>query len=252
MNQTDFAIIYLACGAPFGVYFFLQNRRSEKVYLLWIRTILTFVVWLPFAILLLLKKFRLDKKQFFSVNDEKRIFSIQKQIEEILVEKDSQISIYSFREIFERYIGLTAANYDQNNVTGAEKEIFRISGSSNTELAAICYYRRNRKRLSFHHTLARQDFLKFTAQLFEMSSDQKKFAKLSIEFVKLLNDSEAENKLGELFRNDSQTEKGFAVNPLEKDVWNPETHKPLPINPISPISTQLQTMSLTTNLRAKD
>jgi hypothetical protein len=250
MNQTDLIIIYLACGAPFGVYYFLQNRRQKQTTLFWLKTTLAFILWLPLAARLFWNKFSFERSQFLTVNKEKSIFSIQKQIEAILLETDSLISIYNFREVFERYAGLTAANFDRSdNITDAEKEIFRISKNSDIELAAICQYRRNRKKLFFHHTLARQDFLNIIAKLSELSSDKKKLGNLSVEFVKLLNDIEAENALEKIFTTASQTDKDFAVKHLEKDLWNPEIQKPLPINPIP---TRFQTMSATTNLRSKD
>lgn len=259
MNQMDLTIIYLACGAPFGVYYFLQNRRLEQEKLFWIYTTLAFVLWFPFAVYLLWNKLSVDRSPLLTINEEKRIFSIKKQIEAILPHTDSQISIYNLREIFERYIGLTSAIYTENNKsTDAEKEIFRISKNSNVEIATICQHRRNRKRLFFHQTLARQDFLQTIAELSELSSNQKKLGKLSLEFVKLLKDFEAKEKLEKIFlnasqleekfTNNSQTNKNFAVKYLEKDLWNSEIQKPPPVNPIS---TRLQTMSVT-NSPGKD
>jgi hypothetical protein len=37
MNLIDFFIIYLACGAPFGVYYFLQHRGGLDSRLLWLK-----------------------------------------------------------------------------------------------------------------------------------------------------------------------------------------------------------------------
>ncbi len=165
MNQIDLIIIYLACGAPFAVYYFLQNRRLRYTKLFWIKTTFAFILWLPLAAQLFWNKFSFFHSQFFLVNKEKSISSLQKQIEAILIESDSQISIYNFREVFERYAGLTKANSDKNNkISDSEKEVFRISENANIELAAICQHRRNRKKLFFHHTLARQDFLRLRRQ----------------------------------------------------------------------------------------
>ncbi len=226
MNQTDFLIIYLACGAPFGVYYFLQNRRKNTS-LFWLKTIFTFVVWLPFGVRLFRKKVTFDRSQSLMVNKEKSLNSIQKQIETILLETNLQISIYNFREIFERYIGLTLANSGESkNTIETEKEIFRISKSSNTELAAICYHRRNRKRLFFHHTLARQDFLNIIAKIAELNSARNKFGSLAVEFVKILDDTKAQKTLEKMFAETSQTDKQFAVQNSEKDLWKSERRNP--------------------------
>ncbi|MEO6588731.1 MAG: hypothetical protein ABIP06_05335, partial [Pyrinomonadaceae bacterium] len=50
MNLFDAIIIYLACGAPFGVYYFVNHRLlNNRVFF---KTVLILLCWLPFAILL--------------------------------------------------------------------------------------------------------------------------------------------------------------------------------------------------------
>jgi len=252
MNLTDFLIIYLACGAPFGVYYFLQNRTKSVSNNLWLNTFFTFAFWIPIAFRLLRENKILNKSVFIfdtEVIQEKKLNLIQKQFEHILQESSLKISIYEFRETIDRYIGLTIANQSHNEkVSLAEKEFFRISENKNVELAAICLERRNQKRLFFHHKGARQDFLHFINQLSDFSADKKIIGNLAIEFVKILNDFEANALLEKMFSSTSQTDKYFAVKQLEKAIWNTEIHKPLPTKQIS---TQL-TMTATANLRGKD
>ncbi len=161
-----------------------------------------------------------------------------------------KISIYEFRETIDRYIGLTYANQSNTRKANlADKEFFRISENKNIELAAICLDRRNQKRLFFHHKGARQDFLHFINQLSETNADRKIISNLAVEFVRILNDLEAETTLEKMFMETSQTDKYFAVKQLEKPIWNTEIHKPLPTKQIS---TRLQTMPATAKLRGKD
>lgn len=258
MNLTDFLIIYLACGAPFGVYYFLQNRTKFVSSKLWLNTFFNFAFWIPIAFRLLREnKFlnksaaaKFDTEQGLDATQEKKLNLIQKQLEQILQKSSLKISIYEFRETIDRYIGLTFANKSHSRKGSlADKEFFRISENENVELAAICLYRRNQKRLSFHHIGARQDFLHFINHLSEFSSDKKTIGNLAVEFVKILNDLEAQPALEKMFIQSSQTDKHFTVKQLEKDLWNTEIHKPLPINQIS---TRLQTMTATANLRGKD
>lgn len=250
MNLTDYLIIYLACGAPFGVYYFLQNRTKSVSSKLWLNTLITFAFWIPLAVRLLRENRILNNSVNAEAIQETRLNLIQKQLEKCLQESSLKISIYEFRETIDRYIGLTLAN--QNNgekISVTEKEIFRISENENVELAAICLYRRNQKRLSFHQTGARQDFLHIINKLSQFSERKEIIGNLAVEFVKILNDLEARNELEKMFMETSQTDKYFAVKQLEKDLWNKEIHKPLPTNPIS---TRFQTMTATTNLRSKD
>lgn len=251
MNLTDLLIIYLACGSPFGVYYFLHNRRRrQNTHLFWLKTILIFFMWLPFAVRLLLNKVGTDQSHYLEIKKEKSLFSIQKQIEAILLETSLPVSIYELREIFDRYVGLTLVNTDKNAADiKSNKEFFQISDHSDAGLAARCYERRNRKRLSFHHTLARQDFLSLIGEM-SSCSKQKELGNLAVEFAAVLNDSESLKVLETIFTANSQTAHQFTVTDTEKDLWKPEKHKPLPV--ISPISTQLQTMTAATNSRSKD
>ncbi len=254
MNLTDLLIIYLACGAPFGVYYFLQNRTKSVSGKLWLNTSITFAFWIPIAFRFLRENKLLNKSVSFNfdaeVTQEKKLILIQKQFEQILQESSLKISIYEFRETIDRYIGLTYANQSHSRKASlADKEFFCISENKNIELAAICLDRRNQKRLSFHHKGARQDFLHFINQLSETSADKKIIGNLAVEFVKILNDLEAETALEKMFMEISQTDKHFAVKQLEKAIWNTEIHKPLPTKQNS---TRLQTMTATANLRGKD
>ena len=251
MNKIDLLIIYLACGSPFGVFYFLQNRQYRSNRLFWLKTAFTFVMWLPFAVRLLWNKISFNQLQFVFINNEKVIYSIQKKIEAILIGADVQITIYDLREIFERYVGLTLAAGDEFiNSKNPKNEFFRISNHSNNDLATVCYERRNRKRLLFHQTLARQDFLRLITDLSYFESEKKELGILAVKFAAALNDRKAQEILEIIFLENSQTNKQFAVKTLEKDLWKPERHKPLTV--INPISTRLQTTAAATNSRSKD
>ena len=49
MNWNDLIIIYLACGAPFAVYYYLQNRNLNEKNYLYLKTLFRFLVWIPDA-----------------------------------------------------------------------------------------------------------------------------------------------------------------------------------------------------------
>ncbi len=256
MNLDDFLITYLACGAPFGVFYFFQNRTKFVAGKLWLSTIITFAFWIPFAFRLLRenkilnKVFSSDAEVILDVAQEKKLKLIQKQFENFLRESNLKISLYEFRETIDRYIGLSLTN--QSNIGEAsvkDKELFRISKNKNVELAAICLYRRNQKRLLFHHIQARQDFLHFINKLSEFGSNKKIIDNLAVEFLSILKDFEAIIAFEKMFSSTPQTKKYSAVKQLEKDLWNTEIHKLL-----SPdlTSIRLQIMTAMTKLRGKD
>lgn len=257
MNLSDTIIIYLTCGAPFGVYYFLQNRTRTDSITLWLKSLLNFIFWMPFAFLLLSRNNRL-KNLFYNrgkTNAEESkpddiLYFLQKRIEKKFLESDLKISIYEFREIVERYVGLTLAKPDKPLTIGKRNsEVFRVSKNKNTELGAVCLARRNRKRLSFHHIEAREDFLQLIKKLFEASSERIELEQTTIELINFLQDYNALQNLEKMFDCSKQSDTPPSVKLTEKELWKPEIHKP---STIKLISIPLQTMIAAANSRKKD
>jgi len=260
MNPIDLFIIYLACGASFGVYYFFHNRTPVVSHLLWFKAFLIFFFWMPFAFLLLLqnKNFRILSSfcsdNFLSDGSgwKVNLHSTVKQIEKVLRESNLKISVYEFREVIERYIGLTiAAQTDVREISAAETEFSRLSraNNKNIELGAKCLNRRNRKRLFLHQTEARKDFLHLLDQLLKFNSDEMKLEHSAIELVTILKDLEARKKLEEMFACALQTGSRFNVTETEKDLWKPEIPE---LSPAKQIPYHLPIMKATLNSRRKD
>jgi hypothetical protein len=255
MNPFDFLIIYLTCGAPLSVFYFLQYREQQNQIHLWLKTFSTFIFWIPFGFHLLKnktdKKFLAYKKIFSeSKNTQTKISIFRKQLEAIFQKSDLQISIFELREVFDRYVGLTlATNCEKTKTIEKEKEIFRIANSGNAEIGAICLNRRNLKRLSFHQTQARQDFFQIIKQLVKFASDKEEFVKSATGFFQLLKDEEANSEFGKAYSDSFQSKENFIADRSENFLWNTETRKQPPDK--SPTA-QMQTLSATAILSSKD
>lgn len=254
MNTIDFFTIYLACGAPSAVYYYLQNRNHLDSRMLWLKTLLNFIFWVPAAFLFLSRSAHLKSRSNFSETaaeaKRKNLQSIQKQIEKSLPESDLKISIYAFRETIESYVGLTLAN--QINVAGSRaqnKEFFRVAQANNVELGALCLKRRNRNRLSLHQTEARKDFLYLIDQLLRFGADEKSLEQSAMKLVAVLKDFDAQIELEKLFARSWQTGKRLNVVKTENELWKPEAPKPSPVKPAAYHSPVLKAMP---NLRSKD
>lgn len=228
MKFFDFLIIYLACGAPVGVYFYLHNRRLFSKQL-WLKTILNFLFWIPLFLQIIRKsrflhnffRARLDSAERTNDADEKRISAAQKKIENIIYDSHAPVSAYEFREVCDRFVGLSlAASHSRNQPAEHEKEIFRIAFRQTTELSARCYHRRNRKRLFLHQTDAEKDFLQTIAAVADGISDRTEFCAAALEIVTLLRNEPARAALVRMFAERTQTERLLPVHPLEKDLWN--------------------------------
>jgi hypothetical protein len=255
MNSFDWLIIYLTCGAPLGVFYFLQNRKSQIGLRLWLKTFFTFIFWLPFGFRLLenrvRKNFTAGKKVFSgTAKTDAEFFLIKKQFEEALQKSNLQISIFEFREVFERYVGLTIAkDCADGKITQTQKEFFLIGNTGAVEIGAICLNRRNLKRLTFHQTQARQDFFQIINQLAAHATDKITFVKFAADFFRLLNDTEAQFVLNKSLSGDLHNKKGFAINRSESYLWNTEIRKPLTANTTT---LQLQTLTPPANSSIKD
>ncbi|HXG83490.1 MAG TPA: hypothetical protein VNI84_05615 [Pyrinomonadaceae bacterium] len=229
MNITEFLVIYFSIGAPFGVYTYFQNRVESNRNGSRLKTLAAFFFWLPAAFRLIRRYEFFDKAVFYFRNKkyslnfprEKNAFAIQKRLEKLFMRNDSGISIFEFRETLESYAGLTFAGKAET-AGEAGNEFFEAAKNKNVELAAKCFYRRNRARLFFHQTSARQDFLRVIDALFAAVSDKRKFVELTFEFVDALEDFAARALLEKIFVDNPLEQKHFAEKKLEKNVWKPQ------------------------------
>jgi hypothetical protein len=229
----------MACGAPFAVHHFLQNRREKGFHTILLKSFLTVFVWIPYAVRLLHSHW---KKKFtgrqFAVDAaadatlQNKLEQLQKEIwRSVPNERNRDVSLFEFREVLDRYAGLTLALKERAAVT-FETEIFGAANHPDKNLGAKCLLRRNRSRLEFHQTLASRDFLKLLSRLCLEDSEKLRFS--AIEFVKILEDAETLRAIENLPGADSaQSSKPFAVEETENEVWNTDRHKPLPTRPIS-------------------
>jgi CRISPR/Cas system-associated endoribonuclease Cas2 len=247
MNLLEFLIIYTACGTPFGMYHFINNRKTDSH---WLKSLLTVFVWIPYGIWLLRENFgeSLLRKPNFSKNS-KSLEKIKKNLERILSEETNFAVVREFSELTERYAGLTIACKTKNqSPTEREKNFYKISGGGNKIIGAECLHRRNLKLLSFHQRLARADFLKFVSA-YKNDISQADFYILLLEFVRILEDEEAEILIKNYFSPVRQSAENAAVSNLEKDLWTPDRHKP---SRAKPISSGLKPLKAPTSLRLKD
>src|SRR5438309_1949702 len=156
MNVTDLIIIYFACGSPLGVYYFTCHKDDLSLRAV-LGMLIRFLIW-PLSALPLIRN------RFFSSNPpaeaslDRKTGYIRAELENIAFSESDASSIFEFREVISRFVALTT----QAKIIPAEKrgnEVFAVSGHKNATLAAACLARRNRERILFHQTQARNDFV---------------------------------------------------------------------------------------------
>lgn len=220
-------IIYLACGSPFGVYYFtnLRNDLSPRSILI---VVFRFLVW-PISLIGLLRMKLFSTNELAEAILDKKISYIREELEDIAFSDAAASSIFDFREIFSRFAGLTR-ELEANGTTQPMHEILEISGHDNSTLAAACLDRRNRERLMFHRTQARNDFVDLVSNLANGSPNGDRIAGLALALAELFNDPESAEDLSVLLSKSGQELKGTDVSDFQKDVWKPRTQSARAVN----------------------
>lgn len=246
MNILDLIIIYLSCGSPFGVYHFIYKKHNNRT--AWLESLLVVLFWIPFAIYLLHTKITNKLNNENNLNNLEEISSIQKEFEDYLPTNNYQISLFELREVLERYKELTLVSSKMNGQPAKhEFEFFKINGTKNLEVPALCLHRRNHKKLLYHQNQARKDFLKTIEFLLEKNAGNKKLGKISLGFAKILNDENAYLTLTKILDNLSQTLAKSNVKVREKDLWKRQEQ-----SKEKEIAIPLQTVTVTPSVHKKD
>src|SRR5687768_6214696 len=152
MTPAELLIIYLAAGAPFGVYgFFSEAEHPGKIKLA--RPVLKFAFWPVYAAQLIIR----ELTRRYSDDSAGRSVAGYRIAEETAKLRGMIASTMVFDndrqrrrllEEFERFAGITAAVYEAEQKGKQSTPIILKAGShSSPSLGAKCIFRRNRARL---------------------------------------------------------------------------------------------------------
>lgn len=182
--NPDLLIIYLACGAPLGVYQITagQPLRSRAV---WFDIPAAFLFWPAVAAVLLFRRLTSGDKIHAARTEEFR-----GDIERLAFVDPTIARLFEFREAFYRYTGLveTAAS---NSGRRTVNEIFIVTGHSNQPLATRCLDRRNRTRLSYQTERARNDLINLISTLADRAGRRDELFSLTADLARHMQDEAA-------------------------------------------------------------
>ena len=185
MKFTDLLIIYFAAGAPFGVYQITTVRQSKNIKA-WLKIFLRICLWPVYAVLALA-----DWSSEIRLSDEsdldRHIDSIRIEMEGLVFANDPISSIFDFREILQRYAGLSEAANVSADVKSSN-DIFALSGSDNNDLASACLTRKNQRKLSFHQSLARSEFVDMISEIAGIEPGRIRILELAVELANCVSD----------------------------------------------------------------
>ncbi|MDQ4122679.1 MAG: hypothetical protein M3209_14670 [Acidobacteriota bacterium] len=253
MTFSEFLIIYLSIGAPFGVYFFL-NRRSNNLDSTFLLKVLGVIFgWCFYAVFWI---FRGSQSIYGAkpTSDSIGENEIEKHLRELLAAyseisgNEKKVSFFQFRETIERYVGLTEALRDSAESTEFQNELFVVAGRKNQDLqlANRCLQRKNLLRLKAHQIQARQDFLQIFDNLSHQSAkitSRENLFYSATRLVVLLADDEADNYLNRIKKEiEGQNPSLASSSKKQEELWKPQPLEQIPV---------LHTQSSTLNLAMK-
>ncbi|MFN2501059.1 MAG: hypothetical protein ABR530_03490 [Pyrinomonadaceae bacterium] len=175
MTIIDLIIVYLAAGAPFGVFQMTRNEPSSTLGQA-PAALFSLALW-PICLIFFGKK--LLSSSFFATTQciSDCGASLRHEIERVTTAGSSTRLLFEFREIFYRYAGLLDAA-DQHS-DGTVHEVFTVTKHPHGRLAARCLERRQRAHLHKHLLQARREFERVFATLLDSGeTDRQEFEKL--------------------------------------------------------------------------
>ncbi len=207
MTLTDLLIIYLACGTPFSAHFLIhRDQRRDGLSIAY--GFLVTAVWPVYALVFLDEPtsdsarhtYQFANGEDSDLNESKSTIFVTNDANKFLSYIESPAKVFEFREVVDRYAGLTSAVFEWSsgeNVNGYE--IYKVSNHPKAELGAICLNRRNLNRVLSHQKLAREDFLSMLWFLAHASGNPETIEDDAVRFVDRLGDKDAHTAIKSLF-----------------------------------------------------
>jgi hypothetical protein len=192
MRVSDFIIIYLACGSPLVVQFFLDRPAGNAAAVL-SRGALRLFVWPVFAMSLIYRLIRglnvgTETQRERAITE--TLSMLQAELEMAALSGSTEMPVFDVRDTFRRYAGL-ATEFGNPTRPVAVTGIFEIVEHPFPEAASSCLNRRNSSRLSIHLDRARNDFIDVASNVCDGSTQGEKAAIAAVETARLVGDRRA-------------------------------------------------------------
>ena len=232
MRISEAIIIYLSIGSPFAVNNFLRTRKNSVSNGI-LHASLAFLFW-PIYAISLTKRVKMTKddqnvnsleSNILDARLDKKVGAVSSALEMFLTDSLPRMSVLEFREILNRYTGLTFALLSEASYRPSSFSILIPAGSENLDLNEICMNRRNRKRLEAHRNRARNDFLALVSEVTAVDGKHSAFADLAFELARVISDTDACGEIETIRKRSEQIIVPERVNIVEKEVWHSPTPK---------------------------
>lgn len=226
MTILDFLIIYLACGSPFAVHSLVTrnegDRRSK-----YMAAVANVFLWPWTAVRLIHVFFRSLDSDSDSRSIHQRdldLARIRSSLENAAAERSDSRTVFEFRDVFQRYSGLSLG-CEVMLGTRPAGEIFEITSHPDPSVASACLDRKNLSRLQMHRDHARQDFI---GMILRINGDDQASGPLldsAVKAAELARDTDGVRAMRSLFGiSDNYVEITREAEPVV-DLWKPAHQK---------------------------
>jgi hypothetical protein len=202
MHFAELIIIYLAYGAPFGVYDLSCSRKKPNagdMHLIAAK----FVFW-PVLVGSWIRRWFLRGRGSGFRQLENEIEILREQLERTAFGDRSAAAILGFREVYARYIGLSLFLLSDADRQGVHP-ILEFGHDPETKAAAACIYRRDREKVALHQRQARAEFLDIIRQLSGGLPENDDLILISVEVATLIQDRDCTQGLYSLLPDNGVT-----------------------------------------------
>lgn len=169
MYWLDFAIIYFAFGAPFGV--FQITAKRELTLPAFFRITSGYVLW-PVTAIQSTARF-LFTKPAARLAQTNELDAIRAGLEKALFANAAPNDLYAVREVFYRYTGLAAASaeFQMRNAESGDFPSSLIPRPSSL-IRSACIARRDRQKLDVQFRAARKDLVEMLRATYHAEIDR--------------------------------------------------------------------------------
>ncbi|MBX7055789.1 MAG: hypothetical protein K1X36_12610 [Pyrinomonadaceae bacterium] len=194
MNFSESLIIYLACGAPFGVEY-LQRRTDRSVFATAFGVVIRFLLWpisagrMLFRLLARSSELLLDPSE----TTDQRLAAIRSKLEAIIHAEHGPPRVFEFRDTFLRYTGLARSGSAEPGRGVAE--IFEVTRHGDVSLATTCLNRKNARKLGRHRDRARDEFANIISSIASPDEMPDEVVRLAFETADAVSDKQLAAKL---------------------------------------------------------
>lgn len=164
MHWLDFAIIYFALGAPFGV--LRVNAKRMATPFTFVRSVAGYLLW-PLVATRNVARFFIAKP----VAQKDELDAIRTELEKALFANSNAKDLYNFREVFFRYTGLAEAASEITQPLN-NSALLNVARNTNHNLRDACLSRRDRQKFNYQFVSARQDFVEIITTIKNINIDE--------------------------------------------------------------------------------